>query len=113
MKLYQIALLLFFISYVYTDTDFMFIANPTKKSDCNEKLSEADKKNNIKYCCYVEVGDTLKSCVPYTQENYDLIGKAKKESSTTSSSSSDVKGKIECTTQYLTLGIISLLFFLL
>ena len=112
MKLYQIDLLLLFISYVYADTDCVLIANPTKKSDCNEKLSEADKNKNIKYCCYVEVGDTYKQCLPYTQEDYDAIGKAKKESTTTISSS-DVKGKIECTTQYLTFGIISLLFFLL
>ena len=57
MKLYQIALLLFIVSYVYTDTDCYLIANPTKKSYCNEKLSEADKKNNIEYCCYVEARD--------------------------------------------------------
>lgn len=30
MKLYQIALLLFFISYVYIDTDCLLIANPRK-----------------------------------------------------------------------------------
>ena len=111
MKLYQIALLLFIVSYVYTDTDCNLISNPTKKSDCNEKLSAADKANKIEYCCYAEVGE-LKACVGYTKELYDAIGEAKKSSSSSDTSSS-VKGKIECNSQYLTFGVITLLLYLL
>lgn len=111
MKLYQIALLLFIVSYVYTDTDCILIANPTKKSDCNEKLSETDKKNKIEYCCYVEAGD-LKACVGYTKEQYDAIGEAASNSDS-SSTTSNVKGKIECNSQYLTFGVITLLLYLL
>ena len=111
MKLYQIALLLLFVSYVYTDeTDCNLIANPTKKSDCNDKLSETDKTiYKFTHCCYQELGD-VKSCVPLIQEAFDSIGKS---SSTATNVASGVHYKIECNSNYLTIGIISLLFFLL
>ena len=110
MKLYQIALFLLFVSYVYTDeTDCIYIASPSKKSDCNEKLSEADKANKYTHCCYQESGNS-KACVAITQEIFDSIGKS---SSSAKKAASDAHYKIECNSKYLTIGIISLLFFLL
>lgn len=114
MKLYQIALFLLLVSYVYSaDTDCILIANPSKKADCNEKLSETDK-NVLKYthCCYQEFGD-LKSCVPVTQEGFEAIGKSDKSTNTAKQVASDIHYKIECNSQYITIGIINLLFFLL
>ena len=114
MKFYQIALFLLFVSYVYTDdVNCNFIANPSKKSDCNEKLSESDKSvYKFTHCCYQELGD-LKACVALTQEGFDAIGKSSKSTNTANQVASGVHYKIECNSHYLTIGILSLLFFLI
>ena len=103
---YQIILLLFLLSYISSE-DCIKIS-PSKQKDCNEKLSDSDKANGYKYCCYVEANN-VKGCLPYTQDEYDAIGKAKENSN------SDVKvdGKIECKSVYLTFGLLNLLLFFL
>ena len=113
MKLYQIALFLLLVSFAYTDEiDCIDISNPTKKTDCIDKLSERDKTTlNYTHCCYQDIGQT-KQCLPYTQEEYDDIGKTTSGNSLADNIVSSVVD-IQCNAQYLTLGIISLLFFLL
>ena len=86
------------------------ISNPTSKKDCNDKLTQWDKDNNYKYCCYYEL-ETLKECVPYTQANYDAIGETKKLSGS-ATTAANVHWKIECDSSYLKLGLLSLLFFI-
>ena len=112
MKLYQIALFLLFASYVYTEeTDCDSIANPTKKSDCNEKLSTSDK-TMYSHCCYQEAGE-FKQCVAVTKEYFDSIGDSKSSTNAANKYASLANYKFDCNAQYLTIGIISLLFFLL
>ena len=111
MNIYQILLVLALFEFSIS-TSCAEIANPTKKKDCNGNLSEDDKAAGIKYCCYLEAG-SLKMCSPFTQEAYDAIGKAKKESNSNSGSSSGEKGKIECQSLYLKFALINLLFLFL
>ena len=76
------------------------IPNPTKKKDCNGKLSTSDKNVNLKYCCYIE-RDGEKECEGITKEVYDQIGDNKKEYK-------KANIKIECFSSYLALGILLL-----
>lgn len=107
MKLLQIFLVIALFGFIFS-TDCALIQNPTKKKDCNEKLSENDKTIGFKYCCYLEV-ESMKTCSPLTQEGYDAIGKAKKSDD----SSSKVKGKIECQSLFLKFALINLVFLFL
>ena len=111
MKLKYIIALAFLIAFSLSQDEEACVTltrNPTSKKDCNGKLSQAEKDSNFKYCCYLESG-TYKQCIAYTQEMYDLIGKAKSYSGGTTSTS---EGKIECNSSYLKLGLLSLLFFI-
>ena len=103
MKLNYIIVLGFLIAFSISDYDSCaLILNPTSKKDCNDKLTDWDKQNNYKYCCYQEIAGE-KDCVPYNQVSYDALGKAK----------TNVAGwKIECNSSYLKLGLLSLLFFI-
>ena len=97
MKLYIIIVLGFLIT--LTISDCATTQSPSKKS-CNEATLSANEKNSLsaKYCCYQEInGNSL--CVPYSQQAYDAIGKAKK---------SDI-GTIECYSSYLQLGFIGIM----
>ena len=82
------------------ETDCDEIQNPTKKKDCNGKLSTSDKNDNYKYCCYLE-SDAGNSCSAYTQDEYDHIGALKKEYK-------KANIKIECFSSYLALGFLLL-----
>ena len=83
------------------ETDCDEIQNPTKKKDCNGKLSTSDKNENYKYCCYFE-SDEGKVCLAYTQEDYDEIGDHKKYYKKAGI-------KIECFSSYLSLGFLLLI----
>ena len=109
MKIFQILLVIALFGFIFS-TDCDDIQNPTKKKDCNEKLSEDDKTAGIKYCCYLEVGNN-RACMGFTQDAYDEIGKAKKSSD--DSSSSKEKGKIECQSLFLKFALINLVFLFL
>ena len=109
MKIHQILLVIALFGFIIS-TDCDDIENPTKKKDCNGKLSEDDKAAGIKYCCYLEV-DNNKGCMGITQEAYDSIGKSKSESNNSDNKSSS-KGKIECQSLYLKSALIYILLFL-
>ena len=83
------------------ETDCDDIKNPSKKKDCNGKLSTSDKSENYKYCCYLE-SDAGKTCSAYTQEDYDEIGDHKKDYK-------KAGVKIECFSSYLALGFLLLI----
>ena len=100
MKLYQILLTLYLLSYTIA-IDCDKIVNPTSKKDCNEKLSDADTQAGYKYCCYSEVS-VLKSCIALSQESYDSIGKTK--------TGNYGEGKIECNSYFTKLGLLSFIF---
>ena len=102
MKLYLLVVLISLISLSISQNTCALTASPSK-STCNSALSESDKKSGFKYCCYQEI-ESVKVCVPYTQDLYDAIGKAKK---------SDIKGTIECKSTYLKLGLLGLVIFAL
>ena len=102
MKLYLLVVLISLISLSISQNSCILTASPSKET-CNSALSESDKTSKFKYCCYQEY-ESLKTCVPYTQDMYDAIGKAKK---------SDIKGKIECKSTYLKLGLLGLVLFAL
>ena len=93
LHLFIIGTLLVFIKSDCIGTD------PSKKN-CNgvTTFSQAEKAINAKYCCYQDFEGT-KSCVPLSQESYDQIGKGK----------GDFKGKIECNSSYLQLGLLLVL----
>ena len=104
MKYNQVFILALLITFSYAEDSCSGTTNPSKKKDCNGVLSEAEKRSNYKYCCYLEA-DSLKKCVPYKQEDYDAIGKADKK---------DLKGgKIECFSPFIKLSLLGLLFFAL
>ena len=104
MKLYVLVVLISLIGLSISQNSCLLTASPSKKT-CNAALSESDKASQYqyKYCCYTEY-ESLKACVPYTQDMYDAIGKAKK---------SDIKGKIECKSTFLKLGLLGLVIFAL
>ena len=110
MKLNYIIVLGFLIAFSINYDSCAFIANPTSQKDCNDKLTDWDKENNLKYCCYREV-ETLKDCLPIDQATYDSIGETKAATST-ATNLGNVHYKIECDSSYLKLGLLSLLFFI-
>ena len=83
------------------ETDCDEIQNPTKKKDCNGKLSTSDKNEDYKYCCYLETNDG-KLCEAYSQEEYDEIGDQKKDYK-------KAGVKIECFSSNLSLGFLLLI----
>ena len=103
MKLYLIVVLISLISLSISQNGCVLSTPNASKKNCNSALSDSDKTAGFKYCCYQEY-ENVKACVPYTQDLYDAIGKAKK---------SDIKGKIECKSAYLKLGLLGLVIFAL
>lgn len=99
-QVFTFSLLLIFVASL---DGCIFIENPSKKN-CNSGLTDADKALNYKYCCYVDTKGA-KTCVPYTKEMYDAIGKAKK------SEYKDAGVTIECFSSYLKMSLLSLLLF--
>ena len=99
-KVFTFSLLLIFVASL---DGCLYVDNPSKKN-CNSGLSDSDKSSSFKYCCYVDTKG-VKNCVPYTQEMYDAIGKAKK------SDYKDAGITIECFSSYLKMSLLSLLLF--
>ena len=100
MKFNQIYILALIIILAYAEDSCLGKLNPSSKKDCNGVLSQAEKNQSFKYCCYTEA-NSVKVCVPYTQEMYDAIGKADKK---------DISGKIECYSPFIKLTMLGLLF---
>ena len=94
LQLFIIGTLLVFIK-----SDCATTSDPSKKNCNGATFSQTEKNSNAKYCCYLEY-EGAKACAPYTQEEYDLIGKTKK---------GDIKGKIKCNSSYLQLGLLLVL----
>ena len=105
MKLYTFILLAFIIAYV-NSVDCDEITGVSKKSDCHEKLSDKDKTANLAYCCYIENEEGDKHCYGVTQVYYDsmesLVKAAKK-------AGTENKGIIDCNSNYIKFGFLSLL----
>ena len=99
MKLYIIIVLGFLVT--LTISDCFGTASPSKENCNKAQLSDTEKNTaSAKYCCYQEYnGQSL--CVPYSQDSYDKIGKAKK---------SEI-GTIECYSSYLKLGFLGIILF--
>ena len=99
MKLYIIIVLGFLVT--LTISDCFGTASPSKENCNKAQLSDYEKTSlSAKYCCYQETNGNS-ACIPYTQEMYDAIGKAKKSELPT----------IECYSSYLKLGFLGIILF--
>ncbi len=98
MKLYIIIVLGFLVT--LTISDCSLTASPSKENCNKAQLSDTEKAHSFKYCCYQETNGNP-ACIPYTQEMYDAIGKAKKSELPT----------IECYSSYLKLGFLGIILF--
>ena len=108
MKFYTAFILLLLIAYINSDCEDESYT-PSKKKDCKDKLTDADKNKGKSYCCFVEVKDGAKGCWALTKDQYnDIDGFIKDEES------DELKIKtLYCNSLLLKLGFMNILFFLL
>lgn len=104
MKFYHIILVLLLIAYINTEDGCKSIKNPSKKSDCNGKLSSTEQ-NKYSHCCYVD-NDEGKACVALKKDEFDSLEQNIKEAK----DKGEKVGTIECNSSYLKIGLLSLLF---
>ena len=104
MKIHYIIVLGCLIALLSSTTleeDCFSIDTPLNEKDCNGKLSQEEKDEGYKYCCYIEEGGEP-YCAPVTKELYDEFKTYDKE-----------KGTYECHSSYLKKGLLYLVLFLL
>ena len=123
-------LLLSFITYVYLDGPARCseTANPKSADDCKDKLTDYDKDNGNAYCCYFSYSKKSENnrCTGLSKKEYDNIGKYMKiqkkylemgkiqNEIDPDDDYEDVgKIKVDCNSNYIKLGILILLLFLI
>ena len=108
MKFYTAFILLLLIAYINSDCEDESYT-PSKKKDCKDKLTDADKNKGNSYCCFLEVKDGPKVCWALTKDQYnDIDGFIKNEET------DGLKIKtLYCNSLLLKLGFMNILFFLL
>ena len=104
MKFYHFVLLAILITYI--NTDCYGKTGVSKKGDCHDSLSDTEKKT-YSHCCYQEDENGNKECVPVTKEYFDSIEKLTQASKEAGIES---KGKFDCASSYVNIGLLSLLF---
>ena len=108
MKFYSTIILLALIAYINNE-DCDHISNPSKKKDCNDKLSDSEKENGYTHCCFLEYSGG-KTCYSVKKDEYDNIEDTIK---TIEKDSNSKVNKLECYSSFLKIGFLNLLFFLL
>ena len=105
MKIHYIIVLgclIALLSSTSLEQDCLDIEEPLNYTACNGKLSQADKDEGYKYCCYIKEEGGQPICLPYTQEDYNQLKK-----------SNGVQGTYKCHSSYLKKGLLYLVLFLL
>ena len=132
MKIYNLFLIFILITIIYSDeeTGCYTITNPKSKGDCNGKLSKLEKEQKYAYCCFVSYSKKSEhnTCQPIDQNLYDNMSKymkyLKKSEEATEiyyeiypdkKKSEEDWGdySIDCNSNYLGFGIITLILLLL
>ena len=105
MKIHYIIVLgclIALLSSTSLEQDCVDIEEPLNYTACNGKLSQAEKDEGYKYCCYFEGEGGYSYCDRYTQEDYNQLKKYDKE-----------VGTYKCHSSYLKKGLLYLVLFLL
>ena len=116
MKIYQVLLILLCINYIYSVTvDCRRIENPSKEA-CNAGLSEEDKEDGKKYCCFIRFkrpGETKDEtlCRAITEYQYKNIDEYTKYYRVFELSTDDFN--IECSSIFFKFSFLSLILLLL
>ena len=132
MRIYNLLILFILTTNIISDeeTDCSMISKPTSKGDCNGKLSKNDKENKYAYCCYVTYSKKTEynHCEPIEQKYYDNMSKLQKARKKEEEAEEIYREifpeeykkyedlgdySIDCKSNYLTIGIISLALFLI
>ena len=106
MKFYSLVLLFILIVSMNSDCGD---DNGKNAKDCQNQLTDADKKNGISYCCYGK-SDKDEGCASLTKAQYDDIKQTIKDIE--SKSKVTVK-KLDCNSLFLKFGLLNILLFLL
>ena len=111
MKIYLVIflfLLIIEISFI-TSSDCNFGDTASKAKDCEDK--DLEEGSEYKHCCYIKgkynSGESVSSCVPLKESEYNDIDKTIKDYEENSKSKID---KLDCKSFYLQFGLISLVF---
>ena len=107
MKFYSLVLLFILIVSIKSECNE---EEGKKAKDCQDKLTEDDKKDNgYSYCCYVKANEG-EGCTGLTKAQYDEIKKKIKDIET--KENVEIK-KLDCHSLFLKFGLLNILLFLL
>jgi len=108
MKFYSLVLLFILIVSINSDCDH---EKGTKAKDCQNKLTDDDKKKEgYSYCCYLKT-ESAEGCIGLDKSSYDNIKDTIKELEKVD----EIKKvkKLDCHSLFLKFGFLNILLFLL